>query len=130
MREVREAVERQAEEIRAAWASGALTEALRESVGTELEALEFGAVEDEAWRGGRDSWLHARAEAAEHFKGQGADWRVEDVVVLPRSPEEAAVSYRVLNLVGGLVTQALFLETWARRDGRWVLLRHTGELAA
>jgi hypothetical protein len=80
---------------------------------------------------GKDEWLNGTAEAAQRYKGQELRWTIDHVTVLPRSQEEAAVTYRVNHWPGSdkPPVRALFLETWIKIDGQWHLRRHTAEKA-
>ena len=70
------------------------------------------------------------------FRGIGGGvpvpWRLDGLLVLPRSPDEGVVAARMhLSAAGpdAPATGALFLGTWVRQHGAWRLLRHRAELA-
>jgi hypothetical protein len=125
----------QADEVTEMWTTGEIP---RDNRTIERIAEGFSAVQYAPWyeggafhASGRDEWLSGTAEAAQRYKGQGFRWTIDNVTVLPRSPEEAAVSYRVnhWSAPDKPPTRALFLETWVKIDGRWHLHRHTAEKA-
>lgn len=83
------------------------------------------------WQGNRQEWLEGSLKAARSVAARGgAAWVIDQISVLPRSPEEAAVSYRVTHWNTGAESwsaRALFLETWVKHEGHWYLRRHTAE---
>lgn len=54
---------------------------------------------------------------------------IDQISVLPCTPEAAALAYRVNHFEGGErpAAQPLFLETWVKREGQRYLLPHTAE---
>lgn len=87
--------------------------------------------EDESWTADAQGWREGNVEAGRSASGKGFYWTVDHLLVLPRTPDEAAVSYRVNHYAAPdrPPTQALFLETWVRIDGDWTLHRHHAEKA-
>lgn len=114
------------------WRTGRLSPRL-DVLTDDFQATQYAPwYEGGAWSGDRQAWLDGTAEAAKNYAGQGIRWEVSDIVVLPRSPEEAAVMYQVWHIwpeADRPPARALFLETWVKRDGRWLLRRHTAEKA-
>jgi hypothetical protein len=84
------------------------------------------------WEGGREDWIRGTEEAAAALSEVAARWEMRNLVVLARDEMEAVAQY-VLVLhwrdEGRPPAAAMFLETYARRDGAWQLLRHTAEKA-
>jgi hypothetical protein len=124
-----------ANEVTETWATGEIPAGNRT---IERIADGFSAVQHAPWFGGgayhangRDEWLSGTAQAARHYKGQGVWWTIDNITVLPRSSEEAAVMYRVNHWSASdkPPIRALFLETWVKIDGQWHLQRHTSEKA-
>jgi hypothetical protein len=124
-----------ADEVTEMWTTGEIPPGNRT---IERIADGFAAVQYAPWfdggafhASGREAWLSGTAAAAQHYKGQGLRWTIDHITVMPRSPEEAAVTYRVNHWPGAdkPPSRALFLETWVKVDGQWHLRRHTSEKA-
>jgi hypothetical protein len=132
VQEMTEMVSRVVADTNAMWESGVV--AADSSVA--WVAQEFSGVQYAPWYSGgawhapdKAAWDAGNAQAAAYYKGKGVSWTVDQLTVLPRSPEEAAVMYRISHWTPGQEqpVQALFLETWIKQEGQWNLLRHTAE---
>ena len=128
--EVTAAIERLVEATNVAWQTGSIdaTSAIRD-VANDLLAVQhsprFGT-----WRAGSGAeWVESTAEAAVALRGQNCCWTLHDAVVLARTADEAIASYRIVHHWADArqPAQALFLETWRRVGGRWLLVRHAAE---
>lgn len=125
-------VERVGIETTDTWATGTLSpHSVRSRVTDDFVGYQDAPWFTEPFRAGREEWLSGTREAAELYAGQGMRWTTDSAVVLPRSPDEAVVSYRVRHHWPDErpPTEAMFLEVWVRRDGDWWLQRHTSEKA-
>jgi hypothetical protein len=131
--EITALIERVATDTDEMWATGAIRPGTTvDAVADDLQAVQYAPYyTDGVWRADAETWRNGNAQAAARYKGKGIRWMIDQVTVLPRSVDEAAVMYRVSHWEPGKEqpAQALFLETWVRQDSRWNLLRHTAEKA-
>lgn len=132
--EIEAVVRKVAEEHTAMWDQGYLMPDWHSCCVAEgFEGVQHAEWYEEGRRSmGRGQWLREMAESAARDRGQGIRWTVDEMMVMPRSPQEAVVAYQVKNYMEGnpQPAQALFLETWVKQQGKWHLRRHTAEFAA
>jgi hypothetical protein len=130
--EIAELLARLLHEHNVMWALGEIpAESRLRDVDPSLVAAQYSPrFEGGVWRAASgEEWMAGTAEAARLLGGQGCHWELTDLTVLERDPDEAVASYRIVHHWGDdrPPALALFLETWRRTDGRWLLLRHHAE---
>lgn len=84
------------------------------------------------WVGDRASWIEGTVRAAEAPEARRYVWTLGWVEILRRSADEVVAVYQLCARFADAPERgadAVFMETWIRRDGAWRLMRHTAEKA-